>query len=178
MHTFFVAIEIAETHICRVETGSSRLAEKSGSRIGNLVGRPILENCFEFFDDLAVCRRQYPVLAHHACKLESRPHVHEGRVCVMEMDSAKRSKLIKQIKGGRQTGAIQWTRVILLLVTAVELFGVTSDVFLGKASLGLVFETVVMVFIVAVAAMGLGNLELNERFGALLELIGEEKQNK
>jgi hypothetical protein len=32
-----------------------------------------------------------------------------------------------------------------------------------------------MVFIVAIAAIGLGILELNERFAALIALIGEEK---
>lgn len=36
-------------------------------------------------------------------------------------------------------------------------------------------SAVVMIFLVAVAAMGLGTLEMNGRFAALLELIGEDK---
>jgi hypothetical protein len=57
----------------------------------------------------------------------------------------------------------------------VELIKLISDVHRGKGSLGLVADAVVMVFIVAVAAMGLGTLDMNERFTALLELIGEDK---
>jgi hypothetical protein len=86
-----------------------------------------------------------------------------------------RAKLIERIKQGRRTGPMQWTRVFILVVAAVELVRVTSEVYGGKASLGLVFSAVVMVFIVAVAIMGLGMIEMNERFAALLELIGEDK---
>jgi hypothetical protein len=93
----------------------------------------------------------------------------------MGIDSARRSKLLKQIKGGKQTGATHWTKIIVMLVAAAEMFNLMSDVRQGKASLGLVADAVVMVFIVAVAAMGLGALDMNERFAALLELIGEEK---
>jgi hypothetical protein len=32
-----------------------------------------------------------------------------------------------------------------------------------------------MVFIVAIAGIGLGALEMNERFAALIKLIGEDK---
>ena len=93
----------------------------------------------------------------------------------MVVDSVRKSQLLKQIKRGRQTGATQWTRIIVMLVAAVELFNVISDIHRGKGSLGLVADAVVMVFIVAVAAMGLGTLDMNERFTALLELIGEDK---
>ena len=94
---------------------------------------------------------------------------------VMAIDSARRIQLLKQIKRGKQTGAIQWTRLIVMLVAGVEMFSLVSDVNRGRGSLGLVADAVVMVFILAVAAMGLGTLDMNERFTALLELIGEDK---
>ncbi len=76
----------------------------------------------------------------------------------------------------RQTnGATQWTRIFVTLVAAVEMFFLISVVLRGRGSLGLVAEGVVMVFIVAVTAIGPGTLEMNERFTALLELIGEDE---
>lgn len=62
------------------------------------------------------------------------------------------------------------------LGATAELVFVISAVHRGKGSLGLVADAVVMIFLVAVAAMGLGTLEMNERFAALLELIGEDKR--
>ncbi len=93
----------------------------------------------------------------------------------MDADSDRRSKLLQQVKRGRRTGAIQWTRLFVMLASAAELFNVLLDVFQGKGSVNLLADAVVMVFIVAIAAIGLGILEMNERFAALLALIGEEK---
>src|SRR5713101_5861122 len=85
----------------------------------------------------------------------------------MNMDSGRRSKLLKQIKRGRQTGATQLVRLLVIVGTTIEMFGVYEVVIRqGKGSFAL---------LVAVAAIGLGQLEMNERFAALLELIGEEK---
>jgi hypothetical protein len=94
---------------------------------------------------------------------------------VMAIDSDRRIQLLKQIKRGKQTGAILWTKLIVILVAGVEMFSLVSEVNRGRGSLWLVADGVVMVFIVAVAAMGLSALDLNERFTALLELIGEDE---
>ena len=93
----------------------------------------------------------------------------------MDDDSVKRSKLLEQIKRGRQTGATQWARLFVMLVAAAEMFNVVSDVHRGKGSFVLLASALVMVFIVAMAAIGLGILEMNERFASLIALIGEEK---
>ena len=88
----------------------------------------------------------------------------------------KRSKLLKQVKRGRQTGAIQWVRLFIIVSGAITMFGVNEVVIRqGKGSFALLAAAIGMVFLVAVAAIGLGQLEMNERFAALLELIGEEK---
>jgi len=94
----------------------------------------------------------------------------------MNMDSGRRSKLLKQIKRGRQTGATQLVRLLVIVGTTIEMFGVYEVVIRqGKGSFALLAAAIGMVFLVAVAAIGLGQLEMNERFAALLELIGEEK---
>jgi hypothetical protein len=93
----------------------------------------------------------------------------------MESDSDSRRKLLLQVKRGRRTGATQWTRLLVMLGSAAELFNVVLDVHRGQGSLSLLADAVVMVFIVAIAATGLGILELNERFAALIALIGEGK---
>lgn len=68
-------------------------------------------------------------------------------------------------------------RLLVIVGTAIEMFGVYEVVFRqGKGSFALLAAAIGMVFLVAVAAIGLGQLEMNERFAALLELIGEEKQ--
>jgi hypothetical protein len=94
----------------------------------------------------------------------------------MAIDSVRRSQLLKQIKRGRSWGAIQLTRLFVILVAAIELLGVNEAVFRqGKGSFGLLATSIVMVFLVAIAAIGLGQLEMNERFTALLEAIEEDE---
>jgi hypothetical protein len=60
-------------------------------------------------------------------------------------------------------------------VAAAELFNVVWDVHRGKGNFILLASAMVMVFIVAMAGIGLGLLEMNERFERLIELIGEDK---
>ncbi len=93
----------------------------------------------------------------------------------MASDSVGRSKLLQQVKRGRKTGATQWARLFVMLVAAAEMFNVVSDVHRGKGNFVLLTSALVMVFIVAMAAIGLGILEMNERFASLIALIGEEK---
>ncbi len=93
----------------------------------------------------------------------------------MDTDAVSRSKLLQQVKRGRRTGATQWTRIVVMLVSAAELFTVVRDVHRGGGTFTLLTDAIVMVFIVAIAAIGLGALELNERFASLIALIGEEK---
>ncbi len=93
----------------------------------------------------------------------------------MDADSNSRSRLLQQVKRGRQTGAIQWTRLFVMLASAAELFNVVVEVHQGKGSFTLLADATVMVFILAIAAIGLGVLEMNERLAALVALIGEEK---
>jgi hypothetical protein len=94
---------------------------------------------------------------------------------MMDTDSVRRSKLLQQVKRGRQTGATQWARLFVILVAAAEMFNVVSDVHRGKGNFSLLANAIVMVFIVALAGIGLGTLEMNERFAALIKLIGEDK---
>lgn len=96
----------------------------------------------------------------------------------MPMDSAKKSELLKQIKYGRRMGALNWARILLISVAAWEIIQLVEDTHHGKGNLVLVVDGLVMVFILAVAAMGLGTLDMSERFAALLELIGEESPRK
>jgi hypothetical protein len=93
----------------------------------------------------------------------------------MDTDSARRGKLLQRVKRGGRTGAIQWTRLFVMLASAAELFNVVLDVHQGRGSLSLLVDAIVMVFILAVAAIGLGILETNERFAALIALLGEDK---
>lgn len=62
-----------------------------------------------------------------------------------------------------------------MLVAAAEMFNVVSDVHRGKGNFDLLASAIVMIFILAVAGIGLGALDMNERFAALIKLIGEEK---
>jgi hypothetical protein len=94
---------------------------------------------------------------------------------IMDTDSVRRSKLLKQVKRGRQMGATQWARLFVILVAAAEMFNVVSDVHRGKGNFSLLASAIVMLFIVAIAGIGLGTLDMNERFAALIELIGEDK---
>src|SRR5258708_6350265 len=88
----------------------------------------------------------------------------------MNMDSGRRSKLIKQIKRGRQTGATQLVRLLVIVGAAIEMFRIYEVVLRqGKGSFALLTAAIGIVFLVAVAAIGLGQLEINERFAALLE---------
>ncbi len=67
-------------------------------------------------------------------------------------------------------------RLLVIVGAAIEMFRVSEVVVRqGKGSFALLTAAIVMVFLVAVAAIGLGQLEMNERFAALLELIGKEK---
>jgi hypothetical protein len=93
----------------------------------------------------------------------------------MDSDAVRRHELLQQVKRGRQTGVLQWTRLFVILVSAVELANVVLDVHRGRGTLTLLADAIVMVFIVAMAAIGLGILETNQRFVALIALIGEEK---
>jgi hypothetical protein len=93
----------------------------------------------------------------------------------VDTDSVRRSKLLQQVKRGRQMGATQWTRLFVILVAAAEIFNVVWDVRRGKENLSLLADAIVMIFILAVAGIGLGALEMNERFAALIKLIGEDK---
>ena len=94
----------------------------------------------------------------------------------MAIDSVRKSKLLKQIRRGKQTGAIQWVRLLVMVGAAIEMFRV-NDVVLrqGKGSFALLATATGVVFLVAIAAIGLGQLEMNERFDALLELVEETK---
>jgi hypothetical protein len=93
----------------------------------------------------------------------------------MEIHSATRTKLLQQVKRGRRTGAMQWTVLFVMLASAAELVMVVRDVHGGRGTLTLVVDVIVMVFILAMAAIGLGAIEMNERFSALITLLGEEK---
>jgi uncharacterized oligopeptide transporter (OPT) family protein len=93
----------------------------------------------------------------------------------MDADSARRSKLLKQIKRGRLTGAVQWVRLLVIVGATVEMVRVNEVVRQGKGSFALLTAAIGMVFLVAVAAIGLGQLEMNERFAALIKLMGEDK---
>jgi hypothetical protein len=62
-----------------------------------------------------------------------------------------------------------------MLASAAELLNVVVDVHGGKGTFNLLADAIVMVFILAVAAIGLGILETNERFAALIALLGEDK---
>ncbi len=93
----------------------------------------------------------------------------------MDTDSVRRCKLLHQVKRGRHTGATQWARLFVMLVAAAEMFNVVLDVHRGKGNFILLASAIVMVFIVTMAAIGLGILEMNERFASLIALIGEEK---
>ncbi len=96
----------------------------------------------------------------------------------MNADSTRRTKLLQQIKRGRQTGATQWTRLFVMLVSAAEMFIVVLAVYRGKGNFSLLVSAIVIVFGLAMAAIGLGMLEMNERFDDLIELIGEEKTDQ
>ncbi len=73
--------------------------------------------------------------------------------CTMNMDSGRRSKLLKQIKRGRQTGATQLVRLLVIVGTTIEMFGVYEVVIRqGKGSFALLAAAIGMVFLVAVAA--------------------------
>jgi len=50
----------------------------------------------------------------------------------MDTHSVRRSKLFQQVKRGRQTGPTQWTRLVVILVAAAEMFNVVLDVHRGK----------------------------------------------
>ncbi len=93
----------------------------------------------------------------------------------MDTDSVRRSKLLQQVKRGRKTGATQWARLFVMLLAAAEMFDVVLDVHRGKGNFILLASAIVMVFVVAMAGIGLGALEMNERFAALIKLIGEDK---
>jgi hypothetical protein len=91
----------------------------------------------------------------------------------MDTDSV-RSKLLQQVKRGPM-GATQWTRLVVMLVAAAEIFNVVWDVHRGNGNVSLLADALVMIFILAIAGIGLGSLEMNERFAALIKLIGEDK---
>ena len=94
----------------------------------------------------------------------------------MGTDSVRRVKLIKQIKRGRQTGATKGVRLLVVVGASVEMFRISEVVLRqGKGSFALLTTAIGMVLLVAIAAIGLVHLEMNERFAALLELIGEDK---
>lgn len=50
----------------------------------------------------------------------------------MAIDSVRKSLLLKQIKRGKQTGALLWTRLFVLLGAAAELVFVISAVHSGE----------------------------------------------
>jgi hypothetical protein len=93
----------------------------------------------------------------------------------MDPDSGRRNKVLQQVKRGRQMGATQLTRLFVILVTAAEMFNVVSDVHRGRGNFILLANAIVMLFILAMAGIGLGHLDMNERFAALIKLIGEDK---
>jgi len=94
----------------------------------------------------------------------------------MDADSVRRIKLIKQIKHGRQTGATQWVRLFVVVGASVEMLRISEVVLRqGKGSFAILTTAIGMVLLVTIAAIGLVQLEMNERFAALLELIGGEK---
>jgi hypothetical protein len=82
---------------------------------------------------------------------------------------------LQQVQRGRQTGATQWMRLLVMLGSAAELLNVVLDVHRGRGNFTLLVSAIVVVFIVAMAAIGLGVLEMNERFTSLIALIGEDK---
>src|SRR5712692_10208310 len=93
----------------------------------------------------------------------------------MDLDAGSRARLLRQVKSGRQTGATHWTRLFIIVVSAAEMVNVVLDVQRGRGTFTLLSSAIVMVFIVAMAAIGLGILDTNERFASLIALIGEEK---
>jgi hypothetical protein len=97
-----------------------------------------------------------------------------GKESAMDTASVRRSKLLQQVKRGRM-GATQWTRLFVMLVAAGEMFNVVSDAHRGKGNFSLLASAIVMIFILAIAGIGLGALDMNERFAALIQLIGEDK---
>jgi hypothetical protein len=93
----------------------------------------------------------------------------------MKTDSVRRRKLLQQVKRGRQTGATRLARLVVMLVAGFEMFNVVWEVHRGKGSLTLLTSAIVLLFVVAMAGIGLSILEMNERFAALIDLIGEDK---
>ena len=94
----------------------------------------------------------------------------------MDLDADAKRKLLNRIRHGKPMGAAQWTRVFVIVGAAIELSLVNELVLReGRGSFGVLSTALVMVFIVAVAGIGLGQLEINERFAALLELLGEKQ---
>jgi hypothetical protein len=92
----------------------------------------------------------------------------------MDTDSVRKHKLLRQVKRGKM-GVTQWTRLFVILVAAGEMFNVVWDVHQGKGNVILLADAIVMIFILAIAGIGLGALEMNERLAALIQLIGEDK---
>jgi hypothetical protein len=90
-------------------------------------------------------------------------------------ESDRRAKLLKQIKNGRRTGIIQLTRVLMLLACAGAMVVMIQDASRGKMNFMLLACSVNFVFLFAISVMGLGLLDMNQRFNDLVELIGEEK---
>jgi hypothetical protein len=90
-------------------------------------------------------------------------------------ESDRRAKLLKQIKNGRRTGAILWTRLFMLLLCAGAMVVMIQDASKGKMNFMLLACSVNFVFLFAISVMGLGLLDMNQRFNDLIELIGEEK---
>src|SRR5216684_7391830 len=75
----------------------------------------------------------------------------------MNMDSGRRAKLIKQIKRGRQTGAPQLVRLLVIVGAAIEMFGVYEFVRQGKGSFALLTAAIGMVFLLAAAGCPFGD---------------------
>jgi hypothetical protein len=94
---------------------------------------------------------------------------------VMETDSVRRTKLLQQVKRGRQMGAMRLVTLFVMIVASAQLFYILSDVDRGKGSFGLLAAAMVGLFILAIAGIGLSILEMNERFAALIDLMGEDK---
>jgi|SRR5882724_2389098 len=87
----------------------------------------------------------------------------------------RRAKLLKQIKNGRRTGIIQWTKIFMLLLCAGAMVVMIRDASKGRMNFMLLASSVNFVFLYAVSVMGLDSIEMNQRFNDLIELIGEEK---
>jgi hypothetical protein len=91
------------------------------------------------------------------------------------LDTDARRKLLDQVKRGRKGWSKLWFIVILLATCGTLIEGV-STFSKGKGSFSYVGSLLVGVFIFAIAVMAFLIQQMNDRFSALVELLGEDDE--